>query len=85
VVDSSNTKDTSEQNINDVVAMLKRFQGSRDEQIFYCMILDVFDEYLLPGDGAACHGNPRRKVDRAPSASAQLPSNGAALGARESS
>eukprot|EP00644_Phytophthora_capsici_P002068 jgi/Phyca11/129462/e_gw1.84.2.1 len=39
---------TSEQNINDVVAMLKRFQGSRDErerQIFYCMIHNLFDEY----------------------------------------
>ncbi|KAJ0400375.1 hypothetical protein ATCC90586_008488 [Pythium insidiosum] len=39
---------TSEQNINDVVAMLKRFQASRDErerQIFYCMIHNLFDEY----------------------------------------
>uniref|UniRef100_A0AAV1VFM7 CCR4-NOT transcription complex subunit 1 n=1 Tax=Peronospora matthiolae TaxID=2874970 RepID=A0AAV1VFM7_9STRA len=39
---------TSEQNINDVVAMLKRFQGSREErerQIFYCMIHNLFDEY----------------------------------------
>ncbi|KAF1329901.1 Ccr4-not transcription complex subunit 1, partial [Globisporangium splendens] len=39
---------TSEQNINDVVAMLKRFQSSRDErerQIFYCMIHNLFDEY----------------------------------------
>ncbi|TDH65786.1 hypothetical protein CCR75_009587 [Bremia lactucae] len=39
---------TSEQNINDVVAMLKRFQGSRDErerQIFFCMIHNLFDEY----------------------------------------
>ncbi|KAF4148359.1 CCR4-Not complex component [Phytophthora infestans] len=39
---------TSEQNINDVVAMLKRFHGSRDErerQIFYCMIHNLFDEY----------------------------------------
>nr|CCA26834.1 hypothetical protein ALNC14_129780 [Albugo laibachii Nc14] len=39
---------TSEQNINDVVAMLKRFQTSRDErerQIFFCMIHNLFDEY----------------------------------------
>lgn len=39
---------TSEQNINDVVAMLKRFQSSREErerQIFYCMIHNLFDEY----------------------------------------
>jgi CCR4-NOT transcription complex subunit 1 len=39
---------TSEQNINDVVAMLKGFQSSRDErerQIFYCMIHNLFDEY----------------------------------------
>ncbi|OQS03875.1 CCR4-NOT transcription complex subunit, partial [Thraustotheca clavata] len=39
---------TSEQNINDVVAMLKRFQASKDEterQIFVCMIHNLFDEY----------------------------------------
>ncbi|KAF0684179.1 Aste57867_23829 [Aphanomyces stellatus] len=39
---------TSEQNINDVVAMLKRFQSSKDEterQIFVCMIHNLFDEY----------------------------------------
>ncbi|KDO28102.1 hypothetical protein SPRG_06770 [Saprolegnia parasitica CBS 223.65] len=39
---------TSEQNINDVVAMLKRFQASKDEterQIFVCMVHNLFDEY----------------------------------------
>ncbi|RHY39810.1 hypothetical protein DYB34_008654 [Aphanomyces astaci] len=39
---------TSEQNINDVVAMLKRFQSSKDDterQIFVCMIHNLFDEY----------------------------------------